>query len=327
VSAKSRKAVAVLTEDLQAHPAVRAWRAATSVATTPASIQVLRERRKSLYRLPGLAPDGTAVIAKRAVAPRTLLERTVYEQILPRLPLTTPHYYGSWLDGADGWLFLEDVGAHQFSRHDPQHRAIAARWVATLHAHAAGLPAAKSLPDGGPARYLQHLRAAREEILRSVGAWGYASHEIELLDSVLTWCDRIEERWTRVESGCARGPATVVHGDFQSKNAFLRGTGGGISLFPIDWEQVGYGPPATDLTRIDLDAYWVVARHAWPDMTFDGIARLADLGLLFDLLAWVRWESASLKCDDAHARSWAVTSLGQLLGPLEEAARRTGVLE
>src|SRR3970282_2274355 len=111
-AARPRKVIAVVTEDLQRHPAVRAWEAATGLGTTPASVHVLRERaRKALYWLPGLAPDGTAVFAKRAVAQRIALQRTVYQDIIPHLSLSAPRYYGAWFDGPHGWLFTEDVGA------------------------------------------------------------------------------------------------------------------------------------------------------------------------------------------------------------------------
>jgi hypothetical protein len=161
--------------------------------------------RKALYWLPGLAPDGTAVFAKRAVTARTILERTIYEDVLPRLPLSAPHYYGSWLDEPHGWLFLEDVGAQAFSRHDPEHRAIAARWVGTLHTEAAGVPGVTALPDGGPARYLQHLREARR--------WSQSAHRrpagrIAVLDACSRGCDAIEAGWARV--GELRGRASAV---------------------------------------------------------------------------------------------------------------------
>lgn len=328
MSAKSRKSLAILTDDLQAHPAVRAWRAATSLATTPASIHVLRERsRKALYWLPGLAPDGTAVFAKRAVTARTILERTIYEDVLPRLPLSAPHYYGSWLDEPHGWLFLEDVGAQAFSRHDPEHRAIAARWVGTLHTEAVGIPGVTALPDGGPARYLQHLREARERMVRSLRTWPYPPGEIAVLDALLARCDAIEAGWARVEASCAGAPLTVVHGDFQPKNAYLRTNGTATSLFPIDWEKVGLGPPAADLTRIDLQVYWSVVRHAWPDLALEGVERLAAVGRLLELLAAVRWESESLKFEDALTRNWAVTCLESWHDHLVKAAHAAGVLE
>lgn len=328
MSAKSRKSLAVLTEDLQAHPAMSAWRGATSLRTTPAAVHVFRERpRKALYWLPGLAPDGTAVFAKRAVAARTVLERTMYEEILPRLPLSAPHYYGSWLDEPDGWLFLEDVGAQPFSQRDPRHRALAAHWIGTLHVEAIRLPAANSLPDAGPGRYLEHLCAARERIGSSLRHWPYPQAEVAVLDALLALCDAIEGRWAHVQAACAEAPVTVVHGDFQPKNAYVKTNGAATSLCPIDWEKVGLGPPAPDLTRIDLDAYWSVVRPAWPGMRRDDIERLAGFGRLFELLAAVRWESQSLKFEDAFTRSWAVTCLGSWLGRLEEAARFTGILE
>jgi hypothetical protein len=146
------RASAILTERLDEHPAVLAWVAATSHETVPEAIHVLRERgHKGLYWLPGLAPGGAAVFAKRAVAPRTLIERTIYEDVLPHLQLTAPHYYGSCVDDAHGWLFVEDVGDRRYSKHEPEHLALAARWFGTFHLAAGRIPAARTCRMG-PAR-------------------------------------------------------------------------------------------------------------------------------------------------------------------------------
>jgi hypothetical protein len=64
--------------------------------------------KTSVYRLPG----------RGAAAPRSSLcrlevasvERTVYEEVLPRLPLTRPVYYG-WAPAGEGWswILLEEI--------------------------------------------------------------------------------------------------------------------------------------------------------------------------------------------------------------------------
>jgi aminoglycoside phosphotransferase (APT) family kinase protein len=318
----------ILRDHLENHPALRAWAAVTSSNVKPSCIHVYRERpRKALYWLPGVAPGGASVYAKRAVARRTLIERCVYEEVLARLPLTAPRYYGSWLDGQQGWLFMEDVGAERYSETEPEQLALAGRWIATLHVGAAGLPAARSLPDGGPARYLTHLRTAREKITRSLARWRYPESEIDLLTAVLSRCDALEGRWARVEAVWDNAPTTVIHGDFRPKNAFLRRNGQGLNLFPIDWETAGWGPPGPDLTRIDLRAYWSVARTAWPEVSFDSIDGWCRMGRLLEEIAAVMWVSETLKCESAKARSWAVADLGAVLGRMDAAVRAARVLE
>lgn len=321
---KKRK---LLTRDLQDHPAVRAWARATSSDAVPDHLYVYREReRRALYLLPGVAPGGGSVFAKRALAPRTVIERSVYSGVLPSLPLTTPCYYGSWLDEPHGWLFVEDVGEERYCEDEPEHLVLAGRWVATLHISAAEVPAARSLPDGGQARYLEHLRTAREKITRSRDRWPYPDKEDELLTAMLSHLDAIESRWNRVEDAWDEAPLTVTHGDFRAKNAYLR-RNGGLSLLPIDWETAGWGPPAPDLTRIDLDAYWSVVRDAWPQLDFDTVERWRRMGHLLQKLAAANWVAETLKRESAEDRSYGVKELKAVLKRLAEAGRSARVLD
>lgn len=301
---------------------------ATSLHAAPDCIHEYRERpRRALYRLFGVAPGGGSVFAKRAVASRTAIERTVYRDILPRLPLTAPRYYGSWVDEPFGWLFVEDVGQDRYSEEEPEHLALAARWVAILHAQATQIPAARSLPDGGPARYLQHLRSARKKIRRSIRIRRYRRSEAERLAAVLSLCDSIEAKWARVEAACDGSPSTVVHGDFRAKNGYLRQNSDGLEILPIDWETAGWGPPAADLTRIDLRAYWSVVRGVWPRVSFETLESWQRIGRLLEELAAVNWVSETLKCESVEARRWTIEKLEVVLDRMTVAARATGLVE
>jgi aminoglycoside phosphotransferase (APT) family kinase protein len=301
---------------------------ATSLGTSPESIHIYRERpNRSLYYLVGLAPGGASVFAKRAVAPRTVIERTIYEDVLPLLPLSAPRFYGSWLDGPHGWLFVEDVGEDRYSERDPEHLALAARWVATLHVAATQIAAAGSLPRGGPERYLTHLRTGREKIIRNLRLWRFPRDEAELLTALLSLCDAIEARWERVQEASDGAPSTIVHGDFRAKNAYLRRNGGGLSLLPIDWETAGWGPPSPDLTRIDLRAYWSVVRHAWPQVDFDTLESWQRMGCVLEELAAVNWVGETLNSESAAARSSAVEDLEVVLSRMAAATRTARVLE
>jgi len=316
-----------LTGPVEDHPAVIAWSKATSLDAAPDCIHVYRERaRRALYRLDGVAPGGASVFAKRARAARTVIERTVYQDILPFLPLTTPRYYGSWLGDPDGWLFVEDVGDERYSEQDPEHRALAGRWVATLHVGAGHVPAARSLPDGGPGRYLGHLRSARGRITSSLELWGYPRHEAALLDTIVACCDAIEARWERLAESLDDVPATVVHGDFRPKNGYLRRNGDGLSILPIDWETAGWGAPATDLTRIDLHAYWSVVRDVWP-VDLDAVRGWCRIGWMLEELAALDWVSKALGCESVQARGCAVDDLTTVLGRLMVALRMTRMLD
>src|SRR5438874_3259062 len=81
------------------HPAVHAWRQlypdAELLRITPLRV---RRRKSTIYRLEGAGRAGGAVVAKRCGKETGLVERTVYEEILPGLSLPSLRYYG----------FLED---------------------------------------------------------------------------------------------------------------------------------------------------------------------------------------------------------------------------
>lgn len=297
-------------KDLVAHPAVREWHRATGLDGTPESIEVFREQSVTrVYRIRGLGPGHSSVFAKHTTRGAVETERTVYERILPCLPLTVPRYYGSLVDGAVGWVFLEDVGDERYSRDDPEHLAMAARWVATLHTLAADIPDARKLPDGGPTRYLEHLRSGRRKVLSTLETWPYPAAEAEVLDSLLRELDAVERRWPWIEASCRSAPHTVVHGDFRPKNAYLRDNGRGLSLFPIDWETGGFGPPMLDLRKIDLETYGSLVREVWPEVGSETVERFAQLGHVLGTLAAVDWECESLASRKILGRHYAVLML------------------
>jgi len=290
-----QRRVAILYDGLWAHPAVQAWITLRPATVTPESIHVLRERRRSaVYRLVGAGPAGTAVIAKRCLPAQASLELTVYERILPQLPVTAPRCYGARAgDGQSCWLFLEDVGAERYSESNGTHVAATSTWVALMHTSAAGVAAAQALPDAGPARYLAHLRAARDTIQRRLASPVLTPCDVAVLQAIVSLQDLLESRWTRIEESCVGLPATLVHGDFQPKNVYVREHANGIACYPVDWEFAGWGVPAADLTRIDVAAYWSASRQGGDGPALETVRRLASVGQIFRFLAAIDWECAS----------------------------------
>src|SRR5881296_3926597 len=113
-----------LPERLAEHRAVRAWAALDPDRVVPESIEVLKfkrlESKSAVYRLNGVAPDGSAIVAKLCLAVTATVERIIYEEFLPRLPLPALRYYGH-VQGPGGescWLFLEDAGGLEYSPRD-----------------------------------------------------------------------------------------------------------------------------------------------------------------------------------------------------------------
>lgn len=329
----SRAPIAVLHEDLAAHPAVQAWCGMWAAQDMPERVEVLRRLKTSeVYRLVGAGPAGKSVIAKRSPGAKASIEQIVYERVLPHLPVTAPHYYGSRPtdgEGRDGgrWIFLEDVGSQRYSEETPTHLALAARWISRMHGAAASLVAARFLPDGGPARYLVHLRSARDKIEQRLPGPELTRDDIAMLQGVVAVLNALELRWTRVEAMCLGLPPTVVHGDFRPKNVYLRPNGNGLACYPIDWETAGWGVPAIDLTRIDVAGYWACAREWRPGLDLDTVRRLAGIGHVLRLVAAIDWDTASIRFDSRRMFSRELASIEVLVRRLADAAWNTGVLE
>ena len=291
--------------DLREHPAVAAWRRLRPGTPGPDGIELLAVRSHStVYRLSGVGHAGTAVIAKRSPAADAAVERAVYAEVLPQVPVSSPRFYGLTADGDGcGWLFLEDVGEVRFSPLSQAHRVLAAQWLGRLHADAAGLDVAILLPDRGPAHYLDHLRAGRDTIRRHQHHPAVMPADREVLESVAAQCDALEQGWTEIERFCATVPATVVHGDFRSKNIRVRPAASGAALFPLDWETAGWGVPAADLAAprgrtnaelVDLGTYAAFARESRPGLDAAELGRLVTVGGMFRRLAAIGWASRSL---------------------------------
>jgi Phosphotransferase enzyme family len=295
----------VVPAELEGHPALRAWAILQGGRPRPGRVEVrtVREKVKSaVYRLAGVGPGGCAVIAKRCPAPAARVERTIYEEALPRLPWPSLRYHGLVEEGGPWcWLFLEDAGPEKFAPDSAAHRALAGRWLGRLHTSAARLAGAVPLPDRGPAHSRELLRAARQGLLRGLVNPALPPEGREVLWVVVGQCDALEAGWPALEDCCAGVPATLVHGDFRRKNVCVRGGADGPALFPVDWEMAGWGPPAIDLARsrggapqVDLPVYWAAVRGDWPDLDLGAVERLALAGTVFQRLAAICWECPGL---------------------------------
>ena len=296
---------------LQRHAALAAW---NRLQATPAAISKLeiwretaRHQPASVYRLE-LKNGPPSVFAKRCDAASCEVERMCYEEIVPRLALSSPAYYGS-VEEPDGtrWVFLEDVGRERLSAHDPTHRALASRWIARLHSTGAQVEAARRLPEAGPPRYLQHLRDGRGRIRQNLDNPALTAGERGLLLDVLATLDRVEAGWDAILRACAGIPETVVHGDFRPKNVRIRQEPTGPVLYPMDWELAGWGIPVADLApargadetlQVDPELYAALLRGHGPALEPRDVERLSLIGFLLRKLAAIDWETLSLPYED-----------------------------
>jgi aminoglycoside phosphotransferase (APT) family kinase protein len=306
----------VLLTDLREHPAVKAWARLRPARVGPTAIVRLKKKAKGqVYRLEGVGPGGSAVIAKRSFPERIRGERAVYEEILPKLPVPVVRCLGAVEepDGTGGWLFLEDAGQGRYSPLLPAHRELAGRWLALLHTSAARLPGTARLPDRGPGYYLGHLRSARATILANLDNPALSAEDVAVLAAVVRRCEAVAPRWGEVEQWCGRMPRTFIHGDFAPKNMRVRAGPAASVLLPFDWGSAGWGVPAADLvqaalpsdrrTGLDLSSYWAspdlaaycsaVGESGWR-LDVQDVRPLAVIGKLFRCLVCMNLDAQSL---------------------------------
>jgi hypothetical protein len=291
---------------LAEHPAAQAWNRLSSKTAEPNFVEVLLESKRScVYRLDGVGPSGTAVIAKKCKTPAAHVERTVYEEILPHLSIASLTFYGCVDEPATeySWLFLEDAGDEEFVYSAEQHRRLAARWLGQMHVSAARISAVSRLPDHGPKHYLDHLRSSRRIIQRTLGDRALNSRDLQVLQAILLQSNFLESRWNRVEELSHRFPRTLVHGDFTKDHLRVRASTRGVNLVVFDWESAGHGIPAFDIAEpsgrgdtrprveTELVDYWSVVQESWSGLDLSAIEELADLGEVFRLLAAISWDS------------------------------------
>ncbi len=307
--------------------AVEAWRSLAGTRADPARIEILKRSRDgtAVHRLvlPGEARP--SVIAKRAPEATAVVERIVYEQLLPGLPVPTLRYFGSVQEAEGGfsWLFLEDARGGKYRRELPSHRAAAARWLGVLHRSLPKLPAVQPLPDRRPSHYRRLLRSGRDALLLRLAAPALTPEGQAVLEAVLAHCDRLESRWSELERVCEGIPDTLVHGDFIDNNVHVRATPSGLVFLPFDWEKAGWGVPAEDLSSVDGHAYWASVRDGPAGLAREPIRRLASAGRIFRCLVFLDWVLYARAFDGLDQEIEQVEICRSWLDPLLEGAEWT----
>jgi hypothetical protein len=304
---------------LRSHPAVRAWNDLQTSRVVPERVTTLRDRRGSrVYSLEGLGPEGV-IVAKQTSLDAATQESTIYEHVVPHLPLSTLRFHGFTPDGdgKSGWIFLERANGYEYSPSAKEHRALAARWLGDLHTSGAHVPIKLRLPSRGPDHYLEHLQSARRKIDQNFGNPVLTSHDRSALRRTLAQLDDLEMQWSRVNALSARVPRTLIHGDFAPKNIRVQNGRNGMGLQVFDWEHAGWGTPAADLVQWrdrfekdwaspDLELYGSVMHEGWPDLDLQVIRPLADVGKIFRLLTWMDGDAESLEM------KWTEPAVGNL---------------
>ena len=300
-----------------------AWRTIAPKRSRVARVDRLRAKeQRDIYRL--MFDNGLPnVIAKRAVGKALALERTIYENVLPQLPIAGLRYFGFVGEEGDdsAWLFIEDAGDDRCVL--AEHGHLAARWLGTLHGAAADLDLMRSLPEHDADRYLEHLHASCKTILSNFDNPALRADDKGVLRAVISTCKLIESRWDVVESICRDLPRTLVHGDLVARNLRLRPGEAGPAIVAFDWECTGFGVPAADVymlalaaTPEDLTCYRDTVSEYMGGVRDEELQALLRMGNGFRLLASVDWvtphlrhawperATATLRCYEGPLREW-----------------------
>ena len=284
-------------EEVDGESALQAWRVLGLTGVDPVRIDVLKSSPKTLAcRLVGCGPSGVNVIGKRRSAADSLVELTIYREVLSGVRGPALRLLGTVEEPDAGatWMFLEDAGDEMADLGDPAHRALAATWLGRLHTDLATGLFEATLPDRGTGHILGLVHSARADL-----AFGLTNPQLDargrrVVRAMADQLDHVEGRWARVEAETSGIPRTLVHGDLSGKNLRLRRAENGPTIVPFDWEMSGWGPPLADLASVDVDVYGAHSGTFWAGFAPD-LGHLADVGRLLALLAAVSWEGPWLR--------------------------------
>lgn len=161
-------------------------------------------------------------------------ESGVYRNVLHRLDLTRPSFWGSLDRGRGGgtWLFLEFLeGAMRPDDVASPREAlrIAARWSAHFHNTA---PRADCLISYDAAYFRQWAVRATQS------AVPWFAH--------CRWLERFLEYAPDLVEELGSAPTNPIHGEFTPHNLLIRDG----NIFPVDWESAAIGPGEIDLAAL-----------------------------------------------------------------------------
>ena len=280
------------------HPAVRAWLRVARPSSLPRRIEVLKPavRKSAVYRLVGVGPGGAAVILKRCRSSTASVERAVYEEVLPAVPVWQFAFHGFVVDEDPefAWLALEDTGGEPYAAQNKTHRESAARWLGQVHLWTSRTEATYQLPERGLEHGLDLLHAARNTIRRVLANPACKKSDRCVLENLVSRCDDLESNWSAFEQRCAGMPSTLVHGDLGARNVRVRTGSSGPEVAVFDWERGGCGVPALDLPYVDLEVYLAIVREAWPDLSAAQLRGVAGMASAMWCLVAIPPEEASL---------------------------------
>jgi len=297
MSAEGRSAVRMVDD----RSAAAAWRAFAGTSSRRIAVDVIKRGDKSaVFRLRGAGPGRSGVVAKALLQDGLTVERAVYDGLLPQLPVPALRCYGT-TETTDGccWIFLEDAGGREYAPWSPRDRALAARWLATVHAASARLRPPPSLPRRNARWYRTDVARVREQLAAACNRRSLLPSDRRDLAGIVRHLDALAADWSLLEADVSAIPQALVHGDFCAKNLRVRTVGGARQLAVFDWDAAAWGVCALDLASETLESaspsprvYWLTLRRSLPGVTPGIVRAAATASAVLRLVAAMEWELA-----------------------------------
>lgn len=297
------------------HPAIRTWSELSGRRPGTARVQLLKnEHDRKVWRLIGLGPGGSNVIAKLNPKADVAAEHRIYHEALNRLPLPAADHYGLLKDKNDSfcWAFLEDMGGIPYSPNDKEHWRVTAEFLAVLHTSGFEILRDVQLPERGPSYYWDCLQTGRRRVRFALDHNRLTQAQRNVLTGIVEQCDGAERRWRRLEQFCGSVPQTFVHADLGERNVCLRPGVPEPKIVLFDWVSAGWGFCGIDLTpdNLDLEAYSFLMRKVWPALDATTCKQMAAAGQLFRLLWAIKGTSEYLE-SEGERLYWTIDTLSQ----------------
>jgi len=209
----------------------------------------------------------------------------VQENILPRLAVGTPIFYGAYTEGSRDrtWLIFEYLvrSARLHLTREPNKALVAAAgWIGRFHAAAANRLSSAEL---------RRLKVYDAEYYRG---WALRTSEFARhLHSRFPWLEPLCHAFYDFAQGLAERSTTIIHGEFYPKNVLVQGD----RVAPVDWESTARGMGQIDLASLterwppDVAAkcehHYRLAR--WPDGAPPDLSSALDAARLYLQLRWL----------------------------------------
>ena len=224
--------------------------------------------------------------------------------------------HGAFADVESGryWLLIEKLpGVELWQVGDFGTWESVARWLARFH---------RRFVDEGERVKLRNpfllcydsdfLRTWARRALEGAAGQGIGDDRLRAMTGLLAGYGQVVDRLAAV-------PPVFIHGELYPSNVLVAGTGPTPTVWPVDWEMAGVGPPLLDLAALTtgwegaeqaklVDAYLDELGPAGSRGPSGEVSTLLDCCRLHYALQWLGW-SPDWSPPPEHTRDWVFEAL------------------